>query len=138
MQEISTSLSSASPDGVVALDSDVEIEGDGERDVCQLVDPCKANVAAGRMSVAAPLARLLWALPLASRRWSGGRPGSGACASYPSVSMPTRCVEGRMDILMYNAECAMPTPDDAETGPHAVPPPTRGGGEGRPVWGGAE
>lgn len=46
-------------DGVISLGSRVEIEGDGERDVFQLVDPREADVAAGRLSVISPVGRAL-------------------------------------------------------------------------------
>ncbi len=46
-------------DGVAALGSRVEIDADGERDAFQLVDPCEADIAAGRLSVASPVGRAL-------------------------------------------------------------------------------
>lgn len=46
-------------DGVVALGSRVVIDDDGERDTYQLVDPCEANAAEGRISIACPVGRAL-------------------------------------------------------------------------------
>ena len=46
-------------EGVVALGSRVEIHDDGERDVFQLVAPCEANIAEGRLSIASPLGQAL-------------------------------------------------------------------------------
>lgn len=48
-----------SADGVVALGSRVEIDEDGAREVFQLVEPCEANVAMGRLSIASPVGRIL-------------------------------------------------------------------------------
>jgi len=44
---------------VVALGSRVGIEGDGERDAFQLVDPHEANASEGRISVASPVGKAL-------------------------------------------------------------------------------
>jgi transcription elongation factor GreA len=49
----------SSTTGVVALGSRVEIEGDGERDAFQLVDPHEANASEGRISVASPVGKAL-------------------------------------------------------------------------------
>ena len=46
-------------DGVAALGSRVEIQDDGEREVFQLVAPCEANIAEGRLSTASPLGQAL-------------------------------------------------------------------------------
>lgn len=46
-------------DGVVGLGSRVEIEDDDGRDIFQLVDPCEANPAEGRISVVSPVGRAL-------------------------------------------------------------------------------
>lgn len=46
-------------DGVVALGSRVVIDDDGERDMYQLVDPCEANPAEGRISIVSPVGRAL-------------------------------------------------------------------------------
>ena len=49
-------------DGVAGLGSRVEIDADGEHDAFQLVDPCEADIAAGRLSVASPVGRALLGL----------------------------------------------------------------------------
>ncbi|SRR5579875_2600338 len=46
-------------DGVVALGSHVEIEDGGEREVFQLVEPCEANPAEGRISLVCPVGQAL-------------------------------------------------------------------------------
>jgi transcription elongation factor GreA len=46
-------------DGVIALGSRVEVADDGEVDAYQLVDPCEANLAEGRVSVASPVGQAL-------------------------------------------------------------------------------
>jgi transcription elongation factor GreA len=45
--------------GVIALGSYVEIEEDGEREAFQLVNPCEADVAKGRISTVSPMGRAL-------------------------------------------------------------------------------
>lgn len=57
---LSSTAALVSPaDGVAALGSWVAVEEDGERETFQLVDPCEANVAAGRVPIDSPVGRWL-------------------------------------------------------------------------------